>query len=263
MTDPVLTNDEKDALLDGMSSGEVEVHSNSGPTYAKVTAFEFGPRARIVTNSYPRLQSLNRQFAGHLGKQIELLLNAESSVAFLGVRTCIYGEVSDPGDGLSLILEFAPKPLDGSALFNLHGGAVEALVETFYGGLGNESERQNAEFFTPGEVSVSTLFCEAALSVITEVWGPMANFTPEMIGSHLSSGVVDSIDAGDSVISSDFELRVGDKAEQFNLVWPIATVASLPRSGSGCLLATGAARASRRCSRKNIIRGRANSNDAR
>ena len=53
MTDPVLTDDEKGALLEGMSSGEVEVHSNRGPTYASVTDFEIGPRSRITTNSYP------------------------------------------------------------------------------------------------------------------------------------------------------------------------------------------------------------------
>jgi len=227
MTEPVLTNDEKDALLTGMSSGEVEVHSNSGLAYAEVTAFEIGPRSRIVTNSYPRLQSLNRQFASRLGKQIELLLNAESSVVFLGIDTSAYSEACEVENGVSLILEFVPKPLDGSALLNLNNAAVETLVETFYGGLGNESERPNAEFFTPGEISVSTLFGEAALSVIAEVWKPLADLTPKLIGSHLSSGVVDCVDPGDTVISSAFELKIGDKAEKFYLIWPHVTVASL------------------------------------
>ncbi len=45
MTDPVLTEDEKGALLEGMSSGEIEVHSTKGPTYAEVTEFEIGPRS--------------------------------------------------------------------------------------------------------------------------------------------------------------------------------------------------------------------------
>ena len=74
MTDPVLTDEEKGALLEGMSSGEVEVHSNKGPSYATVTPFDIGPSSIISTNSYPRLQSLNRQFAGRISKQVEALL---------------------------------------------------------------------------------------------------------------------------------------------------------------------------------------------
>ena len=73
MSDPVLTDEEKGALLDGMSSGEVEVHSTSGKTYAGVKPFEVGPRSRIVTNSYPRLQGLNRQFASRADKAILIL----------------------------------------------------------------------------------------------------------------------------------------------------------------------------------------------
>ncbi len=227
MSDPVLTDDEKGALLDGISSGEVEVHSSTGPEYAAVAEFEVGPRSRIVTNSYPRLQSLNRQFASRVGKQIELLLNAESNVIFNRVRTCAYSEVCEVGNGLSMVLEFAPKPLEGSALIVLSDVAVEMLVETFYGGLGNESEHQQAEFFTPGEISVATLFGSSVLAVLAEVWQPLAEFAPEMIGAHLSTGVISCIDATDGVIGSEFEFTVGDKVEKFELILPLTTVAPL------------------------------------
>ena len=98
MTEPVLTDEEKGALLEGMSSGEVEVHSNRGPTYATVKPFEIGSRARISTNSYPRLQTLNRQFASRMGKQTETLLNAEATINPVGVRTISYSDSCDACD---------------------------------------------------------------------------------------------------------------------------------------------------------------------
>ena len=58
--DPVLTGDEKNALLEGVESGEVEVQSIDGPRYATVVEFELTPRDRIVSNSFPRLQNINR-----------------------------------------------------------------------------------------------------------------------------------------------------------------------------------------------------------
>ncbi len=227
MSDPVLTDDERDALLDGMSSGEVEVHSNKGPTYASVLPFEIGPRSRINTNSYPRLQSLNRQFASRMSKQAELLLNADATVTFLTVETITYSDFSERDPALSLIVEFLPKPLDGSALINLDSATVENLVETFYGGLGNDSARHEPEFFTPGEISVAALFAEAALTVINEVWQPLAKVAAELAGTHLSTGVIDAIDGSDAVIVCEFELDVADKKRAFHALWPVRTVASL------------------------------------
>ena len=227
MTDPVLTDDEKGALLEGMSSGEVEVHSNKGPTYAEVKPFEIGPRSRINTNSYPRLQSLNRQFAGRMSKQVELLLNADSPVTFVGTTNCTYSDACEQDEGLSLVVEFAPKPLDGPALIILNASTVGNLVEIFYGGQGNDPARHEPEFFTPGEMSVATLFGEAVLSVIAEVWAPLAKFAPEMTGTHLSSGVIDGVDAGDSVISSEFTMTLAEKQQVFYILWPFSTVASL------------------------------------
>lgn len=227
MTDPVLTEEEKGALLEGVSSGQVEVHSNAGPTYAEVQPFEFGPRSRIVTNSFPRLQSLNRQFATRFGMQAEQLLNAETTVTFDSVANLTYSEFCERREGLSLVLEFVPKPLDGSALINLNSEFVELLVETFYGGSGNDPARQDAEFFTPGEVNVANMFGNAALAVIADVWQPLSKFTPEMTGDHLSSGVIDCVDGGDAVICAEFDIRIGDSEQHFSILWPLSTVASL------------------------------------
>ncbi|MDH5501735.1 MAG: hypothetical protein OEY72_11620, partial [Gammaproteobacteria bacterium] len=225
--DPVLTDDEKSALLEGISTGEVEVHSRKGPTYASVTPFEIAPRCRIETDSYPRLQSLNRQFAGRIAKQIEVLLNVETSVAFNHVKTCTFGDFSAQFEGLSLVMEFAPKPLNGSALINLECDLVEILVETFYGGVGNDPARQGADFFTPGEINVANLFCHAIIAVTGEVWQPMAEFKPELVGPHLNSGVIDCVDGNDEVIAAEFELTVGEMSKTFHIVWPIPTVSSL------------------------------------
>lgn len=230
MTDPVLTDEEKGALLDGVSSGQVEVHANGRPTYADVHPFEFGPRSRIVTNSFPRLQSLNRQFATRFTKQAEQLLNAETVVTFNNAANITFSDFGGRGEGLSLLLEFAPKPLEGSALINLNSHLVEMLVETFYGGGGNDPAdpaRQDTEFYTPGEINVATMFANTMLAVVADVWQPLSKFAPEMIRDHLSSGVIDCVDGGDAVICSEFDIKIGEIEQHFHILWPMATVASL------------------------------------
>ena len=227
MSDPVITEDEKDALLDGMSSGEVEVHAANGTTYAEVVPFEVGPRSRITTDSYPRLQSLNRQFAGRAEKLVEQLLNTESNVVFEYLQTSTFSEFCERIDGLSMLIEFTPQPLQGSALINLDAVAVELLVESFYGGDSDEVARQDADFFTPGEISVARLFANVVLGVTSEVWKPLEDFDFEIQATHLNSGVIDCVDASDSVIAGEFTLTIGDKSRPFHVLWPNNTVAPL------------------------------------
>ncbi len=227
MTDPVLTDEEKDALLDGISNGDVEVHSTQGPSYASVTEFVVGPRSRIATNSFPRMQSLNRQFATRMGQQAEQMLNAESEITFLRIEKSTYSEYCESVGGLSLVVEFTPQPLDGSALIHLNADLVETLVETFYGGVGNDSVRVDADFFTPGEVNVASLFCRVVLATVSDVWQPLQDLTMTVDGTHLSSGVIDSIDGADVVIIAEFEIAIAGKKQNLHIVWPVRTVGPL------------------------------------
>ena len=71
------------------------------------------------------------------------------------------------------------------------------------------------------------MFADAALSVISEVWAPLVRMSPETVGRHLSSAVLDGVDAGDLVITSDFSLDIAGNQQGFHILWPVSTVASL------------------------------------
>lgn len=228
MSDPILTDDEKNALLEGVRSGAIEVQSAHGPRYAEVRPFEIGARSRIVTNSYPRLSQLNLQLAGRMRKQTEQLIAAETSIAPTGIDTCTFGEfVEQTVRGRALILEFRAPPLEGSGLVYLDAPAVGYLVEAFFGGDANEASRSSENPFTPGEKSVAVLFADELLATIAELWQPLIDLQTERVSVRDSSDIIDSVDAGDIVIATAFEIRFGDDACSFHVVWPQPMIASL------------------------------------
>jgi flagellar motor switch protein FliM len=228
MTDePVLTDEEKGALLEGMSTGEVEVHSSNGPQYAEVRAFEIGPRSRIVSNSYPRLIGLNGQLASRLGKQVEQMLNAPTDISSKGVTNCTCNEFLEAQSGLSLVVEFTAEPLHGTALIHAGAPMIGHLVETFFGGDGNDSSHQADTFFTSGEINVARLFANALLSAMQDIWEPITRIEPQLKGAHQATDVIEGIDSGDSVIVCDFEITIAERREDFRIVWPLATLAPL------------------------------------
>ena len=227
MTDKVLTDDEKDALLDGVATGEVEVQSTAGPIYAEVKPFEIAERSRLVSNSFPRLQRLNQRVASRVSKLTEQLVSAETEIRPSGIDTCQYGEYCERTSGLSLIVEFSAKPLEGSGLVVLGADLVGHLVEAFYGGLGNESGRQASDFFTRGEISVAALFGNDVMQTIADVWRPVMDTEREQVATHQNSDIIEGFDASDRVICAEFEISFLEQQQTFQVVWPVSMLAPL------------------------------------
>ncbi len=227
MTDKVLTDEEKDALLEGVATGEVEVQSSAGPTYADVQPFEIPARSRLVSNSFPRLQRLNARVANDISRVAEQLVGAETEVTALAIDTCQYGEFCERAAGLALNVEFSAEPLDGSGIIVLNADLVGQMVEAFYGGLDNESIHQVSDFFTPGEISVASLFGKALAETIAEVWKPVMATRHELVATHQNSDIIEGFDTSDRVVCADFEIKFLDHTQVFQIVWPVAMLAPL------------------------------------
>ena len=227
MTDKVLTDDEKEALLDGVATGEVEVQSAAGPLYAEVSPFEVPARSRLVSNSFPRLQSLNVRVANRLSKQAEQLVSAETEVTAAGIETSQYGEFCERTGGLSLVVEFSAKPLDGSGLLILNAELVAHLVEAFYGGVDNESTHQVSEFFTRGEISVASLFGKELFGIIEDIWRPVMSTSHTQEATHQNSDIIEGFDASDRVVCAEFEVSFLNNQHTFHVVWPVSMLGPL------------------------------------
>ncbi len=227
MTDQVLSDEEKDALLEGVEKGEVEVQSAGGPTYATVEAFVVSPRNHIVTNSFPRMQSMNRKLGAYIGKAASQLLNDRLEAAPVSLTTPTWGEFREQWLEPAVLFEFEAQPLEGSAVVAVSKSTALPIVERFYGGSESNPPRHESEGFTRGEMSVISLFCQEVLKGITETWSPIIALEPEQAEVYQSTDVVDLIEDGEHVIVCEFELISGEEKQPLHVVWPMTMLASL------------------------------------
>jgi flagellar motor switch protein FliM len=227
MNDKVLTDEEKDALLDGVATGQVEVLSSLGPQYAEVQPFEIPARSRLKSNSFPRLQRMNQNFAGRLEKQAEQLVSAETTVTATELACSSYGEFLERNNGTALMVEFAIKELGGSGLIVLGNELVAQLVEAFYGGIGNESSPLSVDYFTRGEISVATRFGKDIASTLADIWRPVIDAEHTLVTTHQNSDLIEGFDVSDRVIHAEFEIRFLSHKQAFHIVWPLAKLGPL------------------------------------
>ena len=148
------------------------------------------------------------------------MVGAETEITANGLDTCSYGEFCDSVNDFALVVEFTAKPLAGSGLIYVNADLVRQLVESFFGGEGNEPAEQPNDTFTRGETSVAKLFCRDILNTIADVWGALVDAEHEQVGVHLSTDIIDGFDTSDTVVSADFGLEFFKQRYDFRIVWP-------------------------------------------
>lgn len=225
--DQVLTDEEKDALLEGVESGAVEVQSAAGPTYADVRPYVIGPRSRLTSDGLPRLEAMNEQLAARLAAACTGLLQQDVEVTAGALRVQPFADFADLWPARSVVVAFSAAPLGGEGLVVVDSILIGPLVEAFFGGDGAESAPNDA-VHSPGSLSTVKRFVAEALAVMRELWAPLTPLEPKIVATHLGLDTVEAIDAADGVIVSEFDLALGaDQAQRgsFCAVWPEACVA--------------------------------------
>lgn len=232
MTEQVLTDEEKSALLDGVSSGAVAIHGDGVTQYASVRPFEIGPRGRIVTDSYPRLQALDQQLAARLQKLLEGLLRRGLDVATTGIEVLPWSAcLALPGRTYAAVI--TASPLSGNGILVLQAELIGHLVDAFFGGEVRGGHAADAGAFTAGEATVANRFCRLLLDALREVWQPLMTIAPEQAATGVDLDLVDVAGANDPVIASAFEVAFADHRGAFQLLWPRETLTPLLPALSG------------------------------
>jgi len=228
--DPVLTDDEKSALLEGVESGAVEVQAAGGSRYANVRPFVIGPRARLTSNSLPRLEKINEQVAGRLAAGCEALLQADVRVEATSLARQSFADFRELWPARSVGIAFTAAPLPGRALVVVDPVLIGPLVESFFGGGSPESTAHNEAAHSAGSLSTVQLFAGELLSAIGETMKPVREIAPQRAATHVGLDTIDGIADADAVVACEFEVELGGAEPQrgsFSVVWPEAVLAPL------------------------------------
>jgi flagellar motor switch protein FliM len=227
VSDKILTEEETSALLGGVSSGAIEVHSTEGERYADLRPFEFGPHARIRSNSYPRLKALNQQLASQAEQFCSSTLNCEVEIVPQAPTLRSFSDHCGQLAPVSAVTTFRALPLEGHGLIILEAPAISQLVEAFFGGAQSEAVRNTSGTFTPGEMAVCRLFSNAVLTMMQQTWEPLIDMKPERDSTEVGTDLIDDIGATDLVIGNRFDLNFVDSPAAFSLLLPLNMILPL------------------------------------
>lgn len=220
----VLSQEEVDALLTGMSGGEIETESVGVPVSSGYDLYDFANQNRVVKTKMPTLDALNDQFARNFRVTMTTILRR---IVDISVQPLEILKFSDFAKGLPVPTSlhiFKMEPLRGSALFVIDSRLVFHLVECFLGGSGKGRTKVEGREFTPIEQKLISRVVRLAYADLEKVWHPVHPVKIQHVRSEINPQFARIVHPNDPLIISRHTVEMDEISGPISICIPFATI---------------------------------------
>ncbi len=223
MTQEVLSQDEVDALLQGITS-ESDVLEPQADADTGLRAYDLSGQERIVRGRMPNLEIVNERFARNLRNGLFQLLrkNAEISTGEIKVHkyNVFLREIAVPTN-LNLV---SIQPLRGTGLVVCDPSLVFAAVDSLFGGSGKYPTRIEGRDFSPTEQRVIRRLVEVVTSEYGRAWAGTYPLELGYLRSEMLPQFATIATPSEVVVSTTFEMEIGEMRGSVHVCIPYATL---------------------------------------
>ncbi|MBI4698366.1 MAG: flagellar motor switch protein FliM [Nitrospirae bacterium] len=209
MTDKILSQDEIDALLKGVTAGDISTESEKTPSYG-MRSFDFTKQERIIRGRMPGLEIANDTFTRLFRNSISALIMRFIDINIHSVEIIKFSEFVKTIPLPSSINIFKMEPLKGYSLFVMEAPVVFAFIEYFFGGASVKNIKSEGRSFTPIEKRIVQRVVDAALHDLGASWAGIAALRPEFVDSEMNPQVVTIVTPTEIVIKIELHMEIED-----------------------------------------------------
>jgi flagellar motor switch protein FliM len=210
MSDKVLSQDEVDALLKGVASGEIDTKDAKDKLLAGIRPYDFTSQERIIRGKMPGLEMINESFSRLFRSSMSNLIMKYIDINVEAVQTIKYSDFMRTIPMPSSINIFTMDPLKGYALLVLEAPLVFAIVEFFFGGSSAKYIKSEGRAFTQIEQRVIQRIVNMALKDMESSWSVLSPVKPEFTKSEINPQFVSIVTPGEIVINIEVLIEIED-----------------------------------------------------
>jgi flagellar motor switch protein FliM len=218
----ILNQDEVDALLRGMTGGEVDTESDI-PDDSGIVPFDLANQDRIIRGRMPVMEIINDRFARLAGSAIANAMRKKVDVNPVSIDMSKFGDFMRSLPVPTSINIFKMDPLRGNALLVVDTRLVFSLVENFFGGAGSQPKVEGRDF-TPIEQVVIDRIVKILLTNMEDAWKPVHEVKIELIRSEINPQFATIVPPGDVVVVVSFEVELENSIGSVIMALPYATI---------------------------------------
>jgi flagellar motor switch protein FliM len=219
----LLSQDEIDALLHGVDSGDVETEAGEFAD-GEARSYDFASQDRIVRGRLPTLEMINERFARYYRTSLFNMLRRSADLSVSGVQMLKFSEfVHSLFVPTSLNLVRVP-PLRGKGLCVLDPKLVFSVVDNFFGGSGRFHTKIEGRDFTPTELRVVRILLNLAFGDLREAWKPILDLNFEYVGSEVNPQFANIVSPSEVVVVTTFHIDLEAGGGDMHICLPYSMI---------------------------------------
>lgn len=203
----LLSQDEVDALLKGMDSGDIETEAQKG-TPGGVRSFDFTSFERVIRGRMPGLEMANERFGRFFRNSLSTIVMKFVDIQIHGHDLIKFGEFMRTLPLPSSINLFKMEPLKGFALFVIEAPMVFAFIDFFFGGGSKPWTKSEGRYFTQIEQRIIKKIADMALKDLATAWQGIVAMEPEYVGSEMNPQFVTIVTPSEAVIKIEIHIEI-------------------------------------------------------
>lgn len=220
----ILSQDEVDALLKGLSDGQIEGTQEPPKVPDNVRMFDLTNQDRIVRGRMPTLDIINDRFAKIHRISLSGALRRMLDISACQAEMIKFGEFIRTLPVPTSLHILKMEPLRGHALFMIESRLIFNLVDCFFGGTGKGSYKIEGRDFTSIEYRVINKVVKQVLADLDQAWQPIIPVSFLFVRSEINPQFATIIPPTDVVIVVRFELEMDRMMGRMAIVLPYSTI---------------------------------------
>lgn len=219
----ILSQDEVDALLRGLSGSEVEVEEDVMGEDENAVSFDLSNQDRIIRGRMPVMEIINDRFARLVTNALANAMRKRVDVNPISIDMSKFGDFMRSLPVPTSINIFKLEPLRGNALCVVDSRLVFALVENFFGGSGTQPKVEGRDF-THIEQAIIGRVVDLALVNMEEAWQPVHEVHVELVRAEINPQFAAIVPPSEVVVVVTYEVELENAIGSFIVCLPYATI---------------------------------------
>ncbi len=229
----ILSQEEVDALLNAVSSGQIESidEVKEKELEKSVTVYDFKHPDRVSKDQVRTLQMLHDGFARAFSSTLSAHLRTIVDIDLVSVDQITYSEfimsMSDP----SCIYIFSMKPIEGNSILEITPQLAFSIFDRMFGGQGQSLEL-NRELTNIEQIVISKVV-NFALKDLAKAWEHVVSLDMRLEGKESNPQFVQVAPPGETVILISFEIKTLNSSGLMSICYPYMVLESIISKLSG------------------------------
>ena len=219
----ILSQDEIDALLSEVSSGEATSSSREGgKSPHQVVAYDFSHPSRVSKDQLRTIRNIHENFCKLLASSLSRFHRAVVDVDLVDVDQQTYAEFILSLASSSCSYTFTMEPLEGEAILEISPSIAFAFVDRAFGGEGASYNLERS--LSAIERSLVDKVVVRTLENLGECWRPLYPMNIKMGRFEMNPEFGQVAPPGETVISISLEIKAQNASGFFNICYPYLTL---------------------------------------